>query len=250
MSGRCPTIGGDQGQNDRDRRSLPDLAGNVDAAAVILHDLVADGQPQTGADTDAFGRVSRIEDAAQRLLGDPGARIRNGNVYVPTNDPCAHGDRSCLVDGLLGVVEDVEKDLIQPARVTQDLGDLAVIAHDVNTILRIVVDQHQRVVEALMQVRLLALGLIKSGEVAQAAHDRRHPRRTGLDDPVGIVNDLQCPGQGTALAAALGVLLLDGGLQLAHSPHERVVHAVDGTDGGVDLVGDARHQIAQGGHLV
>src|SRR5437870_12884767 len=64
-------------QRDRDREGGAS-AGRVlrpDLAPVLLHDLVADGQPQPGALADRLGRVERIEDAAEALGRDARAGV-------------------------------------------------------------------------------------------------------------------------------------------------------------------------------
>src|SRR3990172_3540765 len=57
------------GEDDGERRPLPHLAFNPNLTVMILHDLVADGESQSGSHPHAFGGETRIEYLVQLLLG-------------------------------------------------------------------------------------------------------------------------------------------------------------------------------------
>ena len=53
------------------------MIGGDDLAAMLLHDAVRDGQAEAGAFADFLGRVERLENARQRVLGNADAGIAN-----------------------------------------------------------------------------------------------------------------------------------------------------------------------------
>ena len=68
-------------------------------------------------------------------------------------------------------------------------------------------------------------------------------------DLVGIVHNLERGQDPGLLISVFRQAELQIVFELLHRPHQGIVHAAYGTHRGVDLVGHARHQAAQGRHL-
>src|SRR5262247_4897225 len=74
-SGRAGIVSSGQGDREVERRPLVLPALRPDAAAVQLHELLADGEPESGAAGAAHDRVvellERLEQPGQVVLPDP-----------------------------------------------------------------------------------------------------------------------------------------------------------------------------------
>ncbi len=108
---------------------------------MFLENLIHNGQTQARADTDTLGCKSRIEYLFQFVLWNTNARVLNRNVYLTVLLRCGQGDLALIFDGLLGVDEQIQKHLIQPARKTGNSWQLAVISIHRNVVFDFVVNQ-------------------------------------------------------------------------------------------------------------
>src|SRR5512137_119793 len=66
-------------QLDDELRPRPDLALDVDLAAVALDGAVGHGQPQPGALATVLGREEGLEDLAQVFFADADSRVADGD---------------------------------------------------------------------------------------------------------------------------------------------------------------------------
>src|SRR3989442_15043889 len=74
-----PTSGSPrQRQPHGEHRAAAGRTGRGELAAVLLHDLVADREPEPGAFADGLRREERIEDAAEDLGGGAPPRVGGG----------------------------------------------------------------------------------------------------------------------------------------------------------------------------
>src|SRR5947199_5285418 len=75
-------------QLEREAAALADLALQVDAPAVRLHDVAHDGEPEAGgAELAAVGRLREaLEDALPLVGRDAGARVAHGQEDAPVLD--------------------------------------------------------------------------------------------------------------------------------------------------------------------
>src|SRR5581483_9775015 len=63
---------------DREDRAALGVITSGNVTAVLLHDAVGDREPQPGAFADFLGRVKRLEQPAQRFVGNAGAGVAHG----------------------------------------------------------------------------------------------------------------------------------------------------------------------------
>jgi hypothetical protein len=80
---------------------------HLDAPAVLLHDLVGDGQAQSRALAYILGGEERVEDLGEDVLGNAVAVV--GNVHphrAATGDAGRHGDFAIGLIGCLGGIGD------------------------------------------------------------------------------------------------------------------------------------------------
>ena len=98
-----------------------------DAAAVLLHDRVGDGQAKAGALADFLRREKRIEDLALPLFRNPRPIVidlEHGGAAICVVRG-AHDDGAAAVGaeaGLLGVDQQVEQHLLDLVAVGEDFG--------------------------------------------------------------------------------------------------------------------------------
>src|SRR5262245_17865235 len=63
------------GQAQGEARAAAGWAVRAELPAVLLHDLVADGEAEPGALAHRLGGEERVEDIADDVGGDPGSRV-------------------------------------------------------------------------------------------------------------------------------------------------------------------------------
>src|SRR5712692_8317906 len=76
---------GNEREHDPKHRSAARHAPEDDAAAVVLHDLVRDGQPEPGA--GVLGGEERIEDAIGRRGRDPRPAVLHLDLHAAVEGP-------------------------------------------------------------------------------------------------------------------------------------------------------------------
>ena len=142
-----------------------------------LDDLIHDRQPEAGAERRALGREPGIEDARQLVARDADAGV--GDLHLDrAGVERARGDGQgpALAHRLTGVDAQVHEHLVDLVGMALDARQLAVLALDGDAALGQVRDQHQRRLEALVQVDRFDLGLVEARKGAQCAHDVAHAR--------------------------------------------------------------------------
>ena len=114
------------GQADDERRSLVrDVVVTENFAAVFVDDSVADAQAETGSLANFFGGEERIENAGRdgRCLAVVGERNFDRVSGLGGHDLDAAGTAD-FAHRVIGIVQDVEEDLLQLVRVTQNVGEV------------------------------------------------------------------------------------------------------------------------------
>ena len=97
-------VGG--GDLDVERRSASRLRVEEDAAAMLGHDVVGDGQALAGTLADRFGGEEGIEDPVPDGLRDSGSGVGNGHLH-----PVAAADAAqASAVSAVGVVQQVKAD--------------------------------------------------------------------------------------------------------------------------------------------
>ena len=96
----------------------------ADFATVLFDGAVTDGEAKTGTFTYLLGCVKRIEYLAGILQPGTGVSEFHANEWVILVDTDRQGSTLSRVhDGVYGVVDDVEEDLLQLVRVAGDIRD-------------------------------------------------------------------------------------------------------------------------------
>src|SRR5262245_2462709 len=111
------------GHRDHEGRALVGKAADLNRAAVFLYDAVAQTQTQPGTFAGFFGGGEWVEDAVEVFRRNAGAVVADGNFGVRRRR--ARCDTNPAVvpvsfDGLPGVVEDVDDDLLELMLVRDD----------------------------------------------------------------------------------------------------------------------------------
>src|SRR5690606_3497116 len=125
-------VRGERGQIDVKGRSLADVAGNPEEAAVAAHDAEDGGEAEAGALADALGGEERLEDLVEVFGGDADAGVADGQAHVVAGFDFSGEARVGLGDfkdaglkregaagghGVAGVDGEVEQDLVELGRV-------------------------------------------------------------------------------------------------------------------------------------
>src|SRR5215831_9714884 len=101
-------------QHKRERRSLTNLALHPDLAAVELHKLPAQGEPQPRALDLLCGRphlTELLEDLLLILWGDADPGVADGNLHEPILWHCAHFNASTFRRELDRIRQEVQDNL-------------------------------------------------------------------------------------------------------------------------------------------
>src|SRR5262249_24714153 len=115
---RLSDVGRNTRQLDLNNRSALRIVVSGDVAAVLLHDAVADTEPQSRAFAHTLGGVERIEDSLGIL--DPRSVVDKLRGYVSAladhaNLKLSRSPR--LQNGIDGVVDDIQEDLLNLMRI-------------------------------------------------------------------------------------------------------------------------------------
>ena len=151
-------------------------------------------------------------------------------------------DLALAVDRVAGVHQQVQEDLVQLAGIAAHARELPVIAHHRDRVLEARLHQRQRAIDLLVQVGVLQVGLVHAREGAQVLHD--------LLDALGALaaaREQLADGLANALGVGVRALALDELLDVLVEQLEIRVHEADRI---VELVGDARDELAQRLHLL
>ena len=208
----------------------PGLHGHL--AAMFLHDAVDDRETQSGAYAHRLGGEEGIENARGNLRRNPRAIIAHLEGHPPRGDASrAHSDpaaAAALLDGLLGVHQQIEHHLLQLVGIRQGERKFPVQFQHYGYILylELVTAQGQGALDNFVQVHRLALRFFPAGKQQQI-----------FDDSSGALGLFKnAPG----FLGRLGVeRAAEQQLRIAHDPGERVV----------ELMGDSGNQLAERGHF-
>src|SRR5829696_8991835 len=116
-------LAGDR-QRDREGGAAAGAAAHLHLAAVLLDDALAHPEAEAGALALPLGGEERLEDVAQRLLGDAGAVVLHLDQHLTAvgedhlgvrlaRDTRRHANRAAGRHRLLGVEQEIEEDLAQ-----------------------------------------------------------------------------------------------------------------------------------------
>jgi len=102
----------------------------MDGSPTIGDDVVADRKSETRALSHGFGGEERLENFVGQLLGDAGAAVADLGKYIPPIEMRSNGDpliplgrgllQGFLLDGVPGVGEEIDEDLLQAIGVCLD----------------------------------------------------------------------------------------------------------------------------------
>ena len=200
-------------------------------AAMFADNAVANTQAQTGAFADVFGGKERIKNTFG--IGNAQAAIAKRNLDERAGagapDLDAGGTRA-FADGVVGIVEDVQKHLLDLVGISDDRGQGLVEAFDhLNAVTdEVVRTQVQSALQDGIKLDGLALRRPLAGKAEQILHDL-----------LGALRFLQNHPQIAARAfGEFGIF------------HQEVGESEYGGQGIVDFVRDARDQLPDGCHFL
>src|ERR1051325_6835184 len=215
------------------------LASNVDPAAVLFHDTVANAETQPHALADIFGRKKRIENLVEVIGGDSFAIVADHNQAFPVlvETPYRNGRRPrrirCALEGVQGVLQQIYKNLRQLMRVGPDRVILRDVLFDSDSIAPLVAHKAQSGVDDGGDGDRSDLSDVWLGEGAQVRDDMGDP----IDSILDIVDHFE----------KLGAILLRHGLR--HGA-QRIKAGFGEIQRVIDFVDDARAHSAKGGQLL
>src|SRR5579859_2480212 len=211
-----------------------DGALDVDLAGVLLDDAVAYGEAEAGAAPFAglgsgLGSKEWVINALEIFGRDAGAGVGNDGLDVAVDDG-REAQFSALRHGVFGVEQQVKEDLLELAGIAVDARKLAVEVHLYSDArgLHLMLDESQGVANDLVEVGVAELGGGGAGEVQEAVGD--------LGGAEGLLGNTLKQRRKPFVAA--------------HLLGEHLGVAADDGERGVDLVGNAGGEQADGGELV
>src|SRR5438105_1703054 len=99
---------------------------DLDPTTVLLHDAMADREPEPGALALRLGREERIENPIELRFHDAGAVVGDGNPDELAIARRRNADRASTRDRIAGIGEEVHEDLVQLPRNPRNRWDLAI----------------------------------------------------------------------------------------------------------------------------
>src|SRR5437016_4754801 len=124
---RCGMLVGSAREIDGEGRAASRECFGFDVTAVFANDGHADAEPQAGAAAGTLGGVKGIKDARKRLGADADAVVLNGDRKLVNDAAGTNLDAAGVADfadGLLGVSDQVQKDLNELVGVPDDAGKI------------------------------------------------------------------------------------------------------------------------------
>ena len=162
------------GEGDGKRGAPARLGREVDPAPVFLDDVVGDPESQAGADPLRLGGEEGVEDLSSDRLGDSRPVVGDFDLDLahPGHRPGPYGDGRAGPDGLDGVDQQVQQDLMDLAGAAPDAGQWLELEGELDLLLADLVSDHlDGPADRLVGVGLLELGLVEPGEVAEPVDD-------------------------------------------------------------------------------
>ena len=160
--------------NDKSGSESVRIVVTEDFSAVLLHDAVANTQAKAGSLSDILGGEEGIEDAIR--LSDTGAIVAEGDLDglagFGAHDFDA-GWTADFVNRVIGVIQDVEKDLLKLVSIAIDIGQAFVeMFDDVDTVaVEVIGTQLNSAPENLVELHRDALRRHLACEAEQVLHD-------------------------------------------------------------------------------
>ncbi len=195
-------------------------------APMLLQNAVANAEAEAGAFADLFGGEERVENLIR--MGDSVAVVAERNfdrvARLGRHDLDARGTAD-FVHGIVGIVQNVEKDLLQLVRVAHHLGQsLVEMFHDIDAVaVEVIGPQLDRPAQNRVQLHGVALRRHLAGKAEQVLHD--------LLGALGFLQD-----HAHILAGRLGQIgILHQQVGKSQNRGQRVVH----------FMGDAGDQIGR-----
>ena len=110
-------------QGEGEAASLTGFAGHAHFLAKMLHDLIGDGEPQTGAlaMVGFIDLVEAVKDVRQILRGDAHARVDDADADNIVFDAGAQGDGAALGRILESVIQQRDENLLCTIRIAGDI---------------------------------------------------------------------------------------------------------------------------------
>ncbi|MDT4845034.1 hypothetical protein FQZ97_790090 [compost metagenome] len=238
---------------------------------MVANDLVADGQAQPRAFAHRLGGEEGVEDALHDLGRHPPATVLHRDEQAVGVGPALHPDAARAVHGLGGVGEEIQQHLIDLRGRTGDARQLAERLDHLGLVLDMVAGDQQGTADAVVEVHFLAHGAVQAGEILESGHqlgDLAQAVQGVVEQRAQVAGQqlgsgLRTHGRGAfqsigqALLVAGRVVQASGQGRLALGQGEerrgQLVHQLDVVghiaQRRVQLMGDARDHLAEGGHL-
>src|SRR5258708_13714120 len=167
----CSMVRALEGAPHRELGALPDLGDHVDLASMRGDDLVRDMETQARSGADLLGGEEGLEDLPHVLRRDAPARISDPDAGLLVLDPGAEMDVALLRNGLAGIDQQIDEDLLEALPVARHRRQLPVVLVNRRLVLDLIPADAERVLEALVEVGRMQLRRIDVREFAEAADD-------------------------------------------------------------------------------
>ncbi len=234
-----------------------------DAAFVFFDDAVTDAQPQTGAFADGFGGKKRLEQPTFYVFAHAfsGVGYSDRDLAFVFQIFGFQRDSPVPLHGLQGIVDDVEKYLVDFAGGTFYLWEFAVFFDDFGLFLDLALQDFERGIKPIVQIYIFQIALVEAAEIAQAFDDADgalHTVLNAFEQQFAVLEHFQYLLAalffgyllrnlvGVGIGIEVGIHHLFCFLEIAH----QVFHADgDEVDGVVDFVGNTGGELAERSHF-
>ena len=218
---------------------------------VFLHDSLTCEHPHSGSHPRSITPELRLKQILHLLWSESGPRIRDLDSDTFCDQTGVDRDLPPGPRCLGSIGEKAQEHLIQLTGKAGDLRDVAVVLHDFSALAKFRLDQDQRAVDTLVDIRPPEFRLVEPCEVDKVAHGVSDPVTHGREDGIVRGEDLQEAIELSAHWTVVKFLVfLEELLDLRHTPRRHVSRAFQRPDGIVDLVCDTGRQLAQRRHLL
>ena len=231
---------------------------------MALDNAVAKGQAEPGALAHRLGGKKRVKNPGHVLLCDTGAGIADGHPYLVTFRPGANGDGALPDNRLRTIHQQVHENLVELRRKALHLGQHAIVADHLGRVPDFIADHIESAVQAGVDIGPLPHSLASTRKITQILDDDPHPLGTfqgfgnqGANIAAHEINVrrlaclLQTRGDGRILLkeGVAGFVDIQHRQKFAGIVLEAAEIGIDEADGVIDLMGDARRQLPDGGQL-
>ena len=147
----------------------------------------------------------QIENFGQHRLGNPFSRVRNRNRHLAIRSARLNGNAPGALDGLRGIDQQSEENLIDPPRKTRHLRQASVISHQFDVALQFVAHKRERALDPLVDIHLLPFRFIQPRKISEARNEFAHAGSASRHHAIGLVYLLQ--GRPNPLAMVVLILI-------------------------------------------